>query len=582
MSSLERTESGAAESEDVGSDEPSGERLGKQTQEDASSGASSVAAGIFASRISGLIRERVIAYFFGVGAIADVWSVISRVPNILQNLLGEGTISAAFIPTYSRMIDEGRHETAGRFAGAIFGLLLATAATIAMLGIVFARPIVAASAPGFIDDAARVAAGGLTVNRFELAVDGIRLMFPMTGVLVLSAWALGVLNSHRRFFIPYVAPVLWNIAIMSALAGGALYWTGGIAAQDYDIDTLSQLLLAGCGGALVGGVLQFGIQLPAVRQSMQGFRLSLSMKAEGVREAVRSAGPVIAGRGAAQISAFVDQIIGSVYLFAGGLSALRFGQILYMLPISLFGMSVTASELPELSRLTEERVEAFVSRLRRAFGQLAFLTVPTVIGYLAFGYLIVGALLRTGQFGLQDQWLVYLTLAAYTVGILATSMSRLLQNAFYAVGDTSTPARLSVLRLVVSLAIAFPAVFWFRQFSVADVAHQSFSGETLYLGAMAFGVGASVAAWLELAALLWRLKQKVPVHVPWGRIMQMTALAVGALAPSLGLWWAIGGGPVLVVAPAVGGAFATTYLGAAYLLRFSELDPWVERFQREA
>jgi putative peptidoglycan lipid II flippase len=573
------TESDATESDAAASDaSESGEQAMDEARGESSSGASMVAAGIFASRISGLIRERVIAYFFGVGAIADVWSVISRVPNILQNLLGEGTISAAFIPTYSRMIDEGRHETAGRFAGAIFGLLLATAAVIAVLGIVFARPIVAASAPGFLDDAARVAAGELSVNRFELAVDGIRIMFPMTGVLVLSAWALGILNSHRRFFIPYVAPVLWNIAIMSALAGGALYWTGDLAAETYDLDTLTRLLLAGCGGALVGGVLQFGIQLPAVRQSMRGFRLSLSQQVEGVREAVRAAGPVIAGRGVAQISAFVDQIIGSLYLFAGGLSALRFGQILYMLPISLFGMSVTASELPELSRLTDDRVEAFVARLKQAFGQLAFLTVPTVIGYLGFGYLIVGALLRTGQFGAQDQWLVYMTLVAYTIGILATSMSRLLQNAFYAIGDTSTPARLAVVRVVISVAVAFPAVFWFRQFSVPDLAGRTFGGETLYLGAMAFGLGASVAAWLELTALLWRLKHKVPVEVPWGRILRMTGLAVAALAPALGLWWVIAGGAVLLVAPAVGGVFAVVYLGAAYALGFSELDPWLQRF----
>ncbi|NBC85880.1 MAG: murein biosynthesis integral membrane protein MurJ [Bacteroidetes bacterium] len=545
-----------------------------------SGGASLVAGGILTSRVTGLLRERVLAYFFGVSAVMDVWTVVFRVPNILQNLLGEGTISAAFIPTYSRLIEQERYDVAGRFAGAIFGLLLATASIIAALGIVFAEPIVAVSAPGFLDDAAKVAAGTLDVDRFALSVQGIKLIFPMTGVLVLSAWALGVLNSHRRFFVPYVAPVLWNVAIMAALAGGALYAAGGFLPTGYDTDTLSYLLLIGCGGAFAGGVLQFGVQLPFVAQAMPSFSFSFSTRVEGVRDAIRAVGPVIAGRGVAQVSAFVDQVLGSAYLLAGGLSALRFGLLLYMLPISLFGISVTAAELPELSRLTGDRVNAFVDRLRRSLGQLAFLTVPTVIGYLALGYLVVGALLRTGQFGVQDQWLVYFTLVSYTIGILATSMSRLLQNAFYAIGNTATPARLAVVRVVVSVAVAFPAIFWFREFTVPGVTGIVFESRTLSLGAMGLGAGASVAAWLELGGLLRALKRELPVRVPWARILWMSLLAIVALLPAFGVWWWIPGAPLILLAVAVGGVYAGTYLGLAYLLGFSELDPWVRRFRK--
>jgi putative peptidoglycan lipid II flippase len=278
------------------------------------------------------------------------------------------------------------------------------------------------------------------------------------------------------------------------------------------------------------------------------------------------------------VSAFIDQVIGSVYLFAGGLSALRFSHLLYMLPISLFGISVTAAELPELSRLTGDRVDAFVQRLKRSLGQLAFLTVPTVVGYLAIGYLLVGALLRTGRFGAQDQWLVYLTLTAYTVGILATTMSRLLQNAFYAIGDTSTPAVLAVVRVAVSIAVAFPAIFWFRQFSVPQVTGLSFGPDVMYLGAMGLGAGASVAAWIELAALLYALKRSLPVDVPWGGILRMTGLAVAALVPALTVWWGLPDAPVFLEALVVAGVYAAAYLGAAYLLGFDEMDPWVRRF----
>ena len=636
---------GAAGPEAAGEDGPDSSGADEPSQ----SGASSVAAGVFSSRITGLIRERVVAHFFGVGAVADVWAVVFRVPNILQNLLGEGTISAAFIPTYSRLIHDGRHEDAGRFAGAIFSLLLTVAAAISIAGILLAGPIVAISAPGFLNDAAQVAAGTLSVDRYALSVQALRITFPMTGVLVLAAWALGILNSHRRFFVPYVAPVLWNVATIACLAGGALYWTGSIAGTDLlgtrpsDIDTLSRLLLAGCGGALLGGVLQFGVQLPFVARQIQGFEWSLSMDVVGVRDAVRAVGPVIAGRGVAQVSAFLDQFLASVLLAAGALSGLRFALLLYMLPISLFGISVTAAELPELSRLgadpaegsppddaeriasepsPEKRstnlegdtdatetsnaaagdpdagdpdagdpdagdpdagnsVDAFVKRLRRSLGQLAFLTVPTVVGYGVFGYLLVGALLRTGQFGVQDQWLVYLTLVTYSVGILATAISRLLQNAFYAINDTSTPARLAVVRVAVSTVVAIPMMLLLRGYSVGEVVGQSFGGTILFLGVLGLGVGASAGAWVELTALLRALRRSVPaVQVPWSSIGRMALLSVVTALPALGLWAALPGGPMLLLAPAVGGAFAAAYLGAAYLLDLPELRPWIQRFRR--
>jgi putative peptidoglycan lipid II flippase len=163
--------------------------------------ASRVALGIGCSRALGFLREAVLAYFFGAGPHADVFRTALRGPNLLQNLLGEQTLSASFIPVYSRLLASGRPEVAGRFAGAIFGILLAVAAGVSLVGIWLAEPIVSLLAPGYLADAARVAAGELSIDRFPLAVRAVRIIFPMTGILVLSAWALGVLNSHRRFFI---------------------------------------------------------------------------------------------------------------------------------------------------------------------------------------------------------------------------------------------------------------------------------------------------------------------------------------------------------------------------------------------
>ncbi len=542
------------------------------------SAAGSVAGGIFLSRMFGLLRERTVAYFFGVGAHADVLQVAFKSPNLLQNLLGEGTISAAFIPIYSRLLEEDRPEAAGRFAGAIFGLLLAAAGGVALLGVAFAEPIVTVLAPGFLDDAARVAAGELPLNRFDLAVRAVRIIFPMAGVLVLSAWALGVLNSHRQFFVPYVAPTLWNAAIIATLFGGGYVLAGTPGAPDaLSGDGLTRLLLAACVGAFGGGLLQFGVQLPFVVRRMEGFSLSLSTRVEGVREALSAFGPVVASRGVAQLSAYLDLFLAS-WLAVGALSALRYAQILYMLPISLFGMSVAASELPELSRLTQEKVAAFSARLRRSLRQIAFLTVPTVVGYLAFGVLVVGALFRTGQFQAASTWLVVIVLGGYSLGILATTFSRLLQNAFYAIGDTTTPAWIAVLRVTVSTLVAVPAMFWLDTIALERVVGP-LPGDALFLGALGLSLGATVGAWVEVAALRHWLREPLPdACIPWGTVGRMLGLALVSLGPGAAAWGLLPNWHVLVVAPLVVAAYAAVYLGAAWGLGVGEIEAWTRRF----
>ncbi len=547
--------------------------------DDRGSAAGSVAAGILSSRIVGLLRERTVAYFFGTSAHADVLQVAFKSPNLLQNLLGEGTISAAFIPIYSRMIEQDRPEEAARFAGAIFGLLVALAGAVALLGILLAGPIVTVLAPGYVGDAARVAAGELAVNRFDLAVSAIRIIFPMAAVLVLSAWALGVLNSHRKFFVPYVAPVLWNVSIICGLFATAWVATGTPwAPEAMAHETLTTLLMAACGGALAGGLLQFGVQLPFVAREIAGFSPSLSTDVEGVDEAIDAFGLFVAGRGVAQLSGYLDLFLAS-FLAVGALSALRYAQLLYMLPISLFGMSVAASELPELSRITAEKMRAFVDRLNRSIRQIAFLTVPTVVGYLAFGVLLVGALLKTGQFQAASTWLVTLVLGGYALGILATTISRLLQNAFYAIGDTKTPAWIAALRVAVSTLVAVPAMFALDRVGLESALGREFAGDPLFLGALGLSLGASAGAWVELAALRHRLRDPIEaLEIPWRAVAGMVAMACAAGLPAWGIWTLLPDGwPVLAEAPVVVGSYAGVYLAIGWLADSPELDAWLGR-----
>ena len=530
----------------------------------------------------GLVRQVTVSYFFGISAHTDVYEAAFKGPNLLQNLLGEGTISAAFIPIYSRLLDDGRVREAGRFAGAVFGLLLTTVAALVLLGIALAEPLVTILTPGFVDDAAKVAAGQLPIDRFALTVQAVRIIFPMTGVLVLSAWALGVLNSHRRFFVPYVAPVLWNVAIISALFGVAAFFTPESPQDDgaLPVEALNRLLFAAFFGALVGGLLQFLVQLPLVFRLMKGFRFSLSTKVEGVRDALAAFGPVVAGRGVYQLSAYLDVLMASL-LAAGALASLRPAQMLYLLPVSLFGQSVAASELPELSRLGEEESRSFFPRLDQSMRQTLFLTVPAAVGYLCLGFLIVGGLLRRGEFGLMDNWLVYAVLGGYSLGLMATTLSRLLQNGFWALRDTKTPAKIAVVRVVVSAAVAVPTMFALDRFSVPEMLGFVTEDDPLYFGAVGLALGSTVGAWVELWRLGKSLRQQIPSFVvPWRRMAGMVGLSVGAVLPAAGLWWLLAAWPMLPVAVLVAGVYGGLYLALARLLRFSELETWTGRFLR--
>lgn len=546
------------------------------TEASRSGGAAKVASGIFLSRILGFVRERAFAYYFGVGAHMDVFKVALRGPNLLQNLLGEGSLSASFIPIYSRMLEEGRERDAGRFAGAVFGLLLALAGGLSLLGILLAEPLVAVMSTGFL---AREDPGG--VDRYALTVQAVRIMFPMTGILVLSAWALGVLNSHRKFFLPYVAPTLWNVSILTALFGGAAYLAGdAFAPEALGLAESNRLLIAGCFGALVGGLLQFLIQVPSVWRVLKGFRPSLSTRVEGVREALSAFGPVVAGRSVYQLSAYLDIWLAG-WLQVGAVAALGFAAQIYVLPVALFGLSVAAAELPEMSRLSDERRGEIPRRIRSSLSRMGFLVIPTFVGYLVFGFLLVGLLYRTGDFDLADNGLVYLVLAAYSLGLPATTASRLLQNSFYALGDTATPAKIAGARVLTSIAVGVPAMWWLDRLSVARVPGLSSVESTLFLGAVGLALGSAAGGWTELGLLVRSLGKRLDgLHLPGARLGRMAGLALGAAIPAAGVWFLLPPLHVALTAVSVVGVYALVYLSLAWWWGLDELDAWVGRILR--
>lgn len=474
-----------------------------------------VGLGILLSRLSGIFRDAAVAYYLGSGRRAEIFFAGLRAPNLLQNLLGEGSLSASFIPVYARFLEEGREEEAGRFAGAALGLLAAVAYGAALLGVALAPLLAAVLFPRW-DPASR-----------ELLARILRVLFPMTATLVLSAWALGILNSHRRFFVSYVAPVLWNLALITALvvAGGALY-----ASPEARADAL---VVALAWGGLAGGVLQFAVQLPFMGSALRRIRPSFGRGVAGVREAVSNLAPVVAARGALNISAYADILLAGL-LLEGAVAHLSRAQTLYLLPVALFGMAVAAAELPELSRQGPDAGAALAGRVRGALARVRFLLIPSAVAYLAFGDLLVAGLYQRGSFGDADAQVVGWVLAAFALGLPASAASRTLSSAFYALRDTRTPARVAFLRMGLSLAVSAALIFPLDGIRIGPYA----------VGVAGLGLGASVAAWVEYALLRRRLGERIGPHGPgfaglWILLASAGAGALAAAAARHRLWPAI-------------------------------------------
>jgi putative peptidoglycan lipid II flippase len=526
-----------------------------------------VGAGIFLSRIVGLIRERVIATYFGAGLHADVFGAGLRMPNVLQNLLGEGVLSASFIPVYSELLGQGRTKEAGRLAGAVFALLVGVAGAISLLGMLLAPLLVSVFTPGFEGE------------RRELMIQVVRILFPMTGVLVLSAWALGVLNSHRRFFIPYFAPVLWNVAIIAALI--AFSFEG-------DLDAM---LMAAAWGALAGGFLQFGIQLPWVLKLDRELKLAGGRREPAFREVLRNAGPAIMGRGVVQLSSYIDMVLASV-LAIGAVARLRYAQTLYVLPVSLFGMSIAAAELPELARERQGTTDALRSRTTAAVRRAMFFIAPSVVAFAVLGEIFVAGLYQAGEFDAANVRVVWLTLAAYSVGLPASTSARIYQSAFFALRDTRTPARVAGLRVLVSAIAGAALMVQFEPVAVGDFMIQAglfkdFVVAGLPLGPVGLALGASIGAWIEWGLLRARLIRNIGrVKVGGGRLARVFGAALASAGAGFAVSAAAAEAHPLATAFLVATTFGCTYFAATRALGVEEarvvIDSLVRRLRRSA
>lgn len=511
-----------------------------------------VAAGIFLSRLLGLVRESLKAAYLGAtqNIAADAFNAAFRIPNLLQNLFGEGALSASFIPVYANLLARGDRREADRVAGAIGAFLALITALLVLLGVMFAPALV------------YVVAWGFEGEKRELTILLTRILFPGAALFVFSAWCLGILNSHRRFFVSYAAPVAWNVVMI-----GALLFFGRRAPADLAVKL--------AWGSVIGAGLQFLVQLPVVLRVAPEVRLSIVRGNEHVRRVARNFVPAFVGRGVVQINAYTDQLIAS-FLPHGAVSLLFYAQTVSTLPVSLFGMSVSAAELPEMASAVGDSDAAAAhvrARLDAGLRQIAFFVVPSAAAFLLLGDVIAAGLFQRGRFTPQDTRFTWGILAAAAVGLMATTLGRLYSSAFYALHDTKTPLRFALIR--VTLASLLGYFFAIHIPAMLGIAPQ--------WGAAALTLSSGLAGWVEFTLLRRKLNARIGRTGLAARyVLTLWTAALAAGAAGFGVKLATAGSHRIVAAAFALSAFGVLYLALTSLLGIPEAAALVRRVRRRA
>jgi len=520
-----------------------------KTDQSSGSRAFSVATGIMLSRVAGLIRERVLAHYLGTLPAADAFRAALRIPNFLQNLFGEGVLSASFIPVYSRLLAASDEKDANEVASVVGSLLAVLTSALVALGILSTPLLIDAIAPGFTGETRR------------LTITLVQILFPGVGTLVMSAWCLGILNSHGRFFLSYSAPVLWNLFIIAGL------FTFG------HTKSLSMLVVYAAWCSVLGSLAQLLVQVPTVLRLTRRLHFSLDTASTHVRGVLTNFVPVFLSRGIVQLSAYIDNLLASL-LPSGSVALLTCAQTIGLLPVSLFGMSISAAELPAMSRALagdekEVRIE-LSKRLAAAMRRMAFFVIPAAMSFFAFGDTLAGLLYQTGRFTHLDTIYVWALLVGSGVGLVASTSGRLCSSAFYALGDTRTPLRFAIVRVVLTVILGYLSAFPIPKLLHLDPRW----------GVAGLPASAGVAGWIEYLLLRGSLRRRTGAFSVPGMLLRRlwsAAALSAAIAYPLKPW--LNGHPLvagIVILPLYG----SLYLGATLLLRIQEANSIVARLRR--
>jgi putative peptidoglycan lipid II flippase len=421
------------------------------------------------SRILGLAREQVMAYYFGAGDANDAFRVASRIPNLVRDLFAEGAMSAAFVPTYTRILTLEGKERSFRLANSVINALLIVTGILVILAIVFAAPLVRAYAGSFAN----------VPGKLELTIFLARVVTPFLTLVAIAAVLMGMLNSLGHFFVPALSPAMFNVAGIT-MAVTLIPFAPRLGLRPITIVAMA---------TLVGGLGQLVIQWPPLRKEGFKYRPVLDLKDEGLRRVLLLMGPGTLGMAATQINVLVNQQIATSQ-GTGAVSWLDYAFRLMYLPIGLFGVSIGAAATPAISRLVAQRDFPQIRRtLASALGLMMFLNVPAMVGLMVLANPIISVIFEHGRFTTADTEATAAALQLYAIGLVGYSIVRIISPTFYALGRSRIPVLVSACSVVVNVALNI------------TLAH--------YLGYRGLALGTSITAIVNAGLQLFLLRREI-------------------------------------------------------------------------
>ena len=423
------------------------------------------------SRVLGLVREQVMAYFFGASMATDVFVTAFRIPNLLRDLFAEGALSSAFVPIFKERLVKGTDEEAFDLARIVFTALLVVVGLIVLLGIVASPLIIYISANGFTENAVK----------FDLTVSLTRVMMPFLLLVSLAALVMGMLNSFGRFGVPAIAPAFFNLGIIVCTFGLYHY--------------LEMPVYAMAIGVLVGGLGQLFIQWPQLRKVGFRFRFRFNFLDENVKRVLRLFGPMVAGLSASRVNILVSTLVAS-YLVEGSISYLNYSYRLMHFPLGVFAVALGTVTLPNASELAARRdLRSLGDAFHKALNLNMFLIIPSAFYLALLGYDLVSLVYQWGAFGETAAHNTAFTLFHYSYGLIGFAAVRVTAPIYYALNDSKTPMWTSMASVALNIALYYPLV------KILD-----FAG---------LAAATSIAGLVNFGLLLYLLPRKdVPVDFP--------------------------------------------------------------------
>jgi len=435
------------------------------------------------SRISGLVRDIVLARYFGATLIMDAFIVANRIPNMLRRFFAEGAFSQGFVPVMARYREKHSEAEAREFVDSVAGTLGLILFAVTLIGVLIAPVLVAIVAPGFIGDD----------GRFEMATLMLRFTFPYLLFVSLTAFAGGVLNTYGRFAVPAFTPVLLNLALISAAIWLAPH--------------LQEPGMALAYGVFAAGVVQLLFQIPFLARIHFIPRPRWNLHHEGVKRAARLMLPAIFGSSVAQINVLVGGIIASL-LGVGKISLLYFSDRLMEFPLGLFSIALATVILPYLSRQhASKSAEQFAATVEWSMKLVALIIVPAAVGLIVLAEPLVATVFFGGEFSRHDVQMTALSLQAFSIGLIGFSFVKILAPAYFAREDTKTPVKIGLVALAVNFVLSVSLAIWLTRIDY-EATHAGLAlaisiaalvnALLLYRGLRRDGVIARAAAWLKL------------------------------------------------------------------------------------